>query len=163
MTSCANHLSLAHDYFIKLREGNVFTTRKRSLGQGNIFIGVCQEFCSQGGGPGLGGLLLGGGCSWGGAWWRPPGWLPLWTVCILLECILVTPVCHSVILGDLCPGGGVSVQEGICSGCLCPGVSLSRRSLSGRPPYGKERAVRIPLECILLVIVVNLLFSCDET
>ena len=23
------------------------TTRKRSLGQGNIFIGVCQEFCSQ--------------------------------------------------------------------------------------------------------------------
>ena len=26
------------------------TARKRSLGQGNIFIGVCQEFCSQGGG-----------------------------------------------------------------------------------------------------------------
>ena len=25
------------------------TARKRSLGQGNIFIGVCQEFCSQGG------------------------------------------------------------------------------------------------------------------
>ena len=25
------------------------TGRKRSLGQGNIFIGVCQEFCSQGG------------------------------------------------------------------------------------------------------------------
>ena len=23
---------------------------KRSFGQGNIFIGVCQEFCSQGGG-----------------------------------------------------------------------------------------------------------------
>ena len=156
MTSCWNHLSLAHDYFIKLREGNVFTARKRSLGQGNIFIGVCQEFCSQGGG------LIWGPAPGGGAWWRPPGWLPLWAVCILLEYILVTPVCHSVILGDLCPGGGVSVQEGICSGCLCPGVSLSRRSLSGRPPYGKERAVRIPLKCIL-VIVVNLLFSCDET
>ena len=28
----------------------IFTARKRSLGQGNIFIGVCQEFCSQGGG-----------------------------------------------------------------------------------------------------------------
>ena len=28
---------------------NIFTARKRSLGQGNIFIGVCQEFCSQGG------------------------------------------------------------------------------------------------------------------
>ena len=26
----------------------VFTARKQSLGQGNIFIGVCQEFCSQG-------------------------------------------------------------------------------------------------------------------
>ena len=28
---------------------DVFTASKRSLGQGNIFIGVCQEFCSQGG------------------------------------------------------------------------------------------------------------------
>ena len=28
----------------------VITARKRSLGQGNIFIGVCQEFCSQWGG-----------------------------------------------------------------------------------------------------------------
>ena len=27
----------------------VITACKRSLGQGNIFIGVCQEFCSQGG------------------------------------------------------------------------------------------------------------------
>ena len=27
------------------------TTRKRSLGQGNIFSSVCQEFCSQGGIP----------------------------------------------------------------------------------------------------------------
>ena len=27
----------------------IFTARKRSLGQGNIFISVCQEFCSQGG------------------------------------------------------------------------------------------------------------------
>ena len=41
------------------------TARKRSLEQGNIFIGVCQEFCSQGGvsaprGAGLGGVWLGG-------------------------------------------------------------------------------------------------------
>ena len=28
----------------------IFTARKRSLGQGNIFIGVCQKFCSRGGG-----------------------------------------------------------------------------------------------------------------
>ena len=30
----------------------IFTAPKRSLGQGNIFIGMCQEFCSQGGVPG---------------------------------------------------------------------------------------------------------------
>ena len=30
----------------------VITARKRSLGQGNTFIGVCQEFCSWGGVPG---------------------------------------------------------------------------------------------------------------
>ena len=28
----------------------IITARKRSLGQDNIFIGVCQEFCSRGGG-----------------------------------------------------------------------------------------------------------------
>ena len=50
----------------------VFTARKRSLGQGNIFIGVCQEFCSQGGAwsrggvPGLGVPGPGGACSWEG-------------------------------------------------------------------------------------------------
>ena len=27
---------------------SIFTAHKRSLGQGNIFIGMCQEFCSQG-------------------------------------------------------------------------------------------------------------------
>ena len=27
----------------------LFTARKRSLGQGNIFTSVCQEFCPQGG------------------------------------------------------------------------------------------------------------------
>ena len=29
---------------------SIFTARKRSLGQGNIFSSVCQEFCPQGGG-----------------------------------------------------------------------------------------------------------------
>ena len=29
----------------------IVTARKRSLGQGNIFSSVCQEFCSQGGLP----------------------------------------------------------------------------------------------------------------
>ena len=64
-----------------IENNRVFTARKRSLGQGNIFIGVCQEFCSQGacfhpGGvlPPRGGLSPGrGASSQGGAWWRPPG------------------------------------------------------------------------------------------
>ena len=41
----------------------LITARKRSLGQGNIFRSVCQEFCSRGGIPGLGGAW-----SWEGAW-----------------------------------------------------------------------------------------------
>ena len=58
----------------------IIIARKPSLGQGNIFTSMCQEFCSEGGClvPGLGGLLPGvpgpvrGVCSQGGAWWRPP-------------------------------------------------------------------------------------------
>ena len=43
----------------------IFTARKRSLGQGNIFRSMCQEFCPRGGG---------GAWSWGvsapgGAWY----------------------------------------------------------------------------------------------
>ena len=82
-----HHLSVQFLSFI--------TARKRSLGQGNIFIGVCQEFCSEGGVSCPGGCLIPGGCLvqggllqgmpgpggcllWGvcllpgGAWWRPP-------------------------------------------------------------------------------------------
>ena len=46
----------------------IFTARKRSLGQGNIFTSVCQKFCPQRGGAcsGGGGLVLGGACSRGG-------------------------------------------------------------------------------------------------
>ena len=39
----------------------IITARKRSLGQGNIFTSVCQEFCSGGG------CLVRGGCG------DPPG------------------------------------------------------------------------------------------
>ena len=49
----APFLSGTHDLF------DIFTARKRSLGQGNIFISVCQEFCSYGGWVGC--LLPGGG------------------------------------------------------------------------------------------------------
>ena len=54
----------------------IFSARKRSVGQGNIFTSVCQEFCSQGGLVPGGHLVLGeGGCLvlegclvWGVAW-----------------------------------------------------------------------------------------------
>ena len=67
----------------------LFTARKRSLGQGNIFRSMCQEFCPQGGGGGCGipACLAGhmtnqqGGASSGGA----------------------------------CSGGGVPALEGVCS------------------------------------------------
>ena len=84
--------------------------RKRSLGHGHIFIGVCQEFCSQGRGrvcsrgvsalwgvfPHGGGCLLPGGVR-GDKYLLPVGCLVetssrrilLRAVRILLECILV--------------------------------------------------------------------------
>ena len=61
----------------------LFTARKRSLGQGNIFISVCQEFCSRGGVHGPRGV-----CSRGVHGGDPPRRLLLWAVRILLECIL---------------------------------------------------------------------------
>ena len=74
----------------------------------------------------------------------------------LREDNVFTPVCHSVHWG-LCPGWisvqgrslsrGDTVQWG-----LCPGESLSGGGVSVRetPLYGKEWAVRILLECILV-------------
>ena len=48
------------------RNPQTFLPAATKLGQGNIFIGVCQEFCSQGGGwwsgPGEGGSEIWGGC-----------------------------------------------------------------------------------------------------
>ena len=103
----------------------VVTACKRSLGQGNIFSNVCQEFCPRGGGSGPGGAWSrgvrdprGGVWSWGvpgpggcliqwGAWsrgvwswglsvWRPHSqWLLLRAVHILRECIFVTSALKS--------------------------------------------------------------------
>ena len=96
----------------------IFTARKRSLGQGNIFRSVCQEFCRGGiwsrgvsgprrclvggGLPGPGGCLVWGvpgprgegclvpgGCLVLGGVETPPGRLLLRAVRILLEFILV--------------------------------------------------------------------------
>ena len=65
MESCCSEL------ITKFKIG-VITARKRSLGQGNIFTSVCQEFCSQGGACSLGGAwsrgcLVGGGLVLGGS------------------------------------------------------------------------------------------------
>ena len=101
----------------KIDNTQFITARKRSLGQGNMFTGVCLSIggggclvpggsgprgCLVWGVPGPGGcllqgvpapggcLLVGGGSGPGGAWWRPPPRRPLlWAVHILLECILV--------------------------------------------------------------------------
>ena len=82
----------------------VVTACKRSLGQGNIFFtGVCQEFCSQGGGawswgavPGPRGCLVLGGMPGPGVcvcvWRPPPGRVLLRMVRILLEFILVLQI-----------------------------------------------------------------------
>ena len=51
----------------------VITARKRSLGQGNIFIDVCQEFCPQGRGVCSGGVSAPRICSWRGVCSRGPG------------------------------------------------------------------------------------------
>ena len=88
----------------------IFTARKRSLGQGNIFTPVCHSLHrgvpAPRGVPGLGGCLLpgsacssggllpggpahGGACSRGVPDGGPPRQLLLQVVCILLECILV--------------------------------------------------------------------------
>ena len=41
---------------------------------------------------------------------------------------------------------GISIQGHLCLRGLCP-----EGSLSGRPPYGKERAVHILLKCFLVL------------
>ena len=73
----------------------------------------------------------------------------------LREGNVFTLVCDSVHRGGVSVYGRFLSGEGVCpgGGCLCPaGVSLSSRGVSvqGDPPYSKERAVRILLECILV-------------
>ena len=141
----------------KLLTSSVITDRKRSLGQGNIFIGVCQEFCSQGGGcvcsqrgcllwgvsvsggvclgvsalgvSALGGyLLLRGVCSGGG--------------CLLGGCLLWG--------GGLLPGGCLFLR-GVCSqGVSALGGVCSGGCLVETPQWILLRVVRILLECILV-------------
>ena len=72
-----------------LLECFLVTTRKRSLGQGNMFTGVClstEGVPAPGGLPALGGVFASGGVPGGDL---PPRRLLLRAVCIPLECILV--------------------------------------------------------------------------
>ena len=87
-------------------------------------------------------------------------------------CLNLGGLCMRVsVSGSLCPGGslckgslvqgslspaesqsrGVSVQVVSVQGSLCPGGLLGRHPLRQRPPYSNKLAVRILLECILLV------------
>ena len=122
------------------------TARKRSLGQGNIFTPVCHSVhrggmhgCSQGGGAvcgcsgGHAWLLPGGvrGCSWGHAWLLPGG------VCGCFQGVCV-----------VAPGGMHGCSRGVC--VVPPGGGHAWDTTR----YGdtiNERAVRILLECILVL------------
>ena len=58
-------------------------------------------------------------------------------------------------------GGSRWVYLGGGEGGLCPGGSLSGEGLCQEdPPYGKERAVRILLECILVILMFTSSFEC---
>ena len=112
----------------------IFTARKRSLGQGNIFTSVCQKFCPQRGGACSGGvwswgcLLLGGGGFWSrGAYSR--GFRSR-RGCLLL-------------------GWGGLVLGGV-SRPTSKGEIEGDQVQSPRPRRLLLRAVRILLECILV-------------
>ena len=81
----------------------IITARKRSLGQGNIFIGLCQEFCSRG--VSARGCLLPGGVS------APQG-----GVCFQGGCLIPRGVC--LLLGGVCSRGAWSGGLAFCYGLL---------------------------------------------
>ena len=83
----------------------IITTRKQSLGQGNIFRSVCQDFCPQGG------YLVQGGCGPRGLVLGVPG----------LGKVVV-------VLGGVVLGGGPRGVPGprgcLVWGCLVPGEGV---------------------------------------
>ena len=161
----------------------IFTARKRSLGQGNIFRSMCHSV--QGGVfdatsclaawshvPSRGGLCpwshvpSGGSLSWGIS---VQGGLcqgvsaQEWSLCPGVESLPRSGV--SVQEGSLCPGveslssgtsvwGRVSVQGVSVRGSLSRGGLCQRDPPTETSPYGKGRAVRILLECFLVVFFV---------
>ena len=95
-----------------------FAARKRSLGQGNIFTGMCQSFCPWRGGSQYDVTF----CL--AAWSHVPsrGVLCAWL--------------HVPSRGSLSKGTfskGVSVQEGLCLGSLSTGISVQGALCQGNP------------------------------
>ena len=135
----------------------IVTARKRSLGQGNIFRSVCQEFCPHGGGH----AWLQGACVvvWGGGGGsacvvaRGHVWLPggMHGCRGLYGCGGV----HGCWGACMVAGGGMHGCQGACvvgGACLvvggmcgCWGVHRIRQDTVN------ERAVRILLECMLVL------------
>ena len=116
---------------------SLFTTRKRSLGQGNIFTPVCHSV--HRGVPGPGGYLVWGVWSGAGAWsWGhlvPDGslvWGGAWS-------------------GGV-PGLGGSGPGGYAQGeGLVPGGACSQGAWWRPPGWLPLRPIRILPECILVV------------
>ena len=123
-------LSIQHSHY-----WTIFTTRERSLVQGNIFTGVCLS---------TRGLCI----------MSPDVWLP-GPIFLLGESLSLAPCSFwgfSVhwglvsVQGGLCPRGlsvqGGSVSKGLCQGGLCPsGVSVLRGSMS-KGPLSKGASVQ---------------------
>ena len=111
----------------------IFTARKRSLGQGNMFTGVCL---STGGVPGRGDACSrGGACSWG------------------VSALGVPAPGGGLLWGDACSrracSGGVPAPGEVPA--LVGGVLRGGAWWKPPPRWPLLRAVRIPLECILAI------------
>ena len=125
------------------------TARKRSLGQGNIFIGMCQEFCSQGG---RGVVYPSMPCrshappDYVPPWTTyPPDYVPPWDYIPPPEYVpprLRTPQTTSP--RDYVPPGTMYPPDYVPPDYVPPGLRT--------PPWTVYvRAVRILLECILVL------------
>ena len=109
----------------------VFTARKRSLGQGNIFRSVCQEFCPQGGMHGKGGH----------AWWG---------ACVGGMCGREACVVGGCAWWGVCMAGGHAWQGGMHHrGCVVGGHAwqIPQDTVN-------ERVVRTLLECIPVICLI---------
>ena len=140
---------------------SLFTARKRSLGQGNIFIGMCQSFCPWG--AGLCMMLLLSGRLVPLFFWKGgslcPIPCPVWGVSVSGPMFFPRGLpLGSICPGDLCPETVPDrdpntetpwTETPMDRRGLCPGRASVRETPGQKPPYSEERAVHILLECFL--------------